>query len=936
MRPETRAPLAWAVATLLAAAPAASAASLPPWFDFRTLSTERVAVHFHQGLERLARQAASLAAEILEAHEARYGVRVPRLNLVLCDPDDDPNGFATPLPYPLVQIRVAAPDGTDEFGNYEGWLRLVLTHELAHVVHLEPARGLPGLGRTLLGRAPFLFPNALTPAWMLEGLATYEETEGTGFGRGRNPDSRMVLRMAALEGRFPSEDVPATFPDDWPSGLAPYLFGEAFLRDLSVRFGRETLPALARTHSGWVLPFLDELTSARVTGATFHTRWKEWRKAAQLGFEDEAAGIAARGITPSRAVTSRGVSQTGPRLSPDGRWIAYTSRTLTRFGAIRLVRPDGSGDYRLTDRAGGTGLAWTPDGRRLIYDEPEAYRLFAVYSDLKAVDVASGRVRRLSSGLRAHDPDVSPDGKRLVFVRRVEDRSEVWTLELEGGALHPLTESGPGTQWSGPRFSPDGARVAAARWSEGGWLDLFLIDAESGALTRLTEDRARDMEPEWTPDGGHLVFRSDRDGVSNLYALRLDDRALLRVGNVLGGAFHPSLGRDGRQLAFADYSSRGLDVRIMDLALAGLPPADPYRDDHPAPRPLPAPFEGEPQAYRPLAAMLPRFWTPYVAFPSGETQLGAVTGGNDPLFRHLWGADLRWGSTTRRASAAAFYQYDRFRPTLLLTASDSSEPDGAGALRTQEVGLQADLPLVRSFRWSQSASLAWRFKRQAVLEQPDTRLDLGGLEVAWAISSVRRYPYSISPAEGWRLRLAALKEDPALGSDVSLAKLTGDLRTYQRLFGESDALAVRLGGGVTFGRASFTRSFAVGGFPQNDLFDVVRANLGVLRGYPDYAFTGRNFAVANLEYRFPLAHPQRGYRLLPAFVRHLHGSVFADAGHAWTGSFRLQDVKTGAGAALGVDFVLGHGLPLTATAGLAYGFAEQGSTRSYFRMGLAF
>ena len=47
------------------------------------------------------------------------------------------------------------------------------------------------------------------------------------------------------------------------------------------------------------------------------------------------------------------------------------------------------------------------------------------------------------------------------------------------------------------------------------------------------------MAPVLTPDGAAVVFRSDRDGVSNLYALRLADRALLRVTNVVGGAFFP-------------------------------------------------------------------------------------------------------------------------------------------------------------------------------------------------------------------------------------------------------------------------------------------------------------------------------------------------------------------------------------------------------------
>ena len=76
----------------------AQAASFPPSYRFRTLKTARVSVHFHQGLEAMARQAATLATEILEHYEARYGRRVSRVQIVLADNEDDPNGFATPLP----------------------------------------------------------------------------------------------------------------------------------------------------------------------------------------------------------------------------------------------------------------------------------------------------------------------------------------------------------------------------------------------------------------------------------------------------------------------------------------------------------------------------------------------------------------------------------------------------------------------------------------------------------------------------------------------------------------------------------------------------------------------------------------------------------------------------------------------------------------------
>jgi hypothetical protein len=330
---------------LLGLATGAGAASFPTELKFRTVETSRVVVHYHQGLEETARLAASMATEILERHEARYKIHVgPKVHIVLADNQDSPNGFATPIPYPLVNIRAVAPDGSDDFGNYEGWLRFVLTHELAHIVHLEPAAGLSGFGRKILGRAPFLFYNALTPTWMIEGLATYEETEGTSFGRGRNSDSRMVLRMAALEDDFPHEDEPVLGLDRWPAGLASYLAGEAFLRDLTSRSGKDTLPRLAHDNVRHPIPYLDELTASHVTGSSFHTWWREWSFESKARFREEAKALEAQGLTPSRALTARGIRQNEPRFSPDGRTVAYTSRTTTRFTAIRLVGADGKGD----------------------------------------------------------------------------------------------------------------------------------------------------------------------------------------------------------------------------------------------------------------------------------------------------------------------------------------------------------------------------------------------------------------------------------------------------------------------------------------------------------------------------------------------------------------------------------------------------------------
>jgi outer membrane protein assembly factor BamA len=406
---------------------------------------------------------------------------------------------------------------------------------------------------------------------------------------------------------------------------------------------------------------------------------------------------------------------------------------------------------------------------------------------------------------------------------------------------------------------------------------------------------------------------------------------------LIGGAFAPDVSPDGGTVAFSSYRAAGYDVHVMPLDLAAASAAAPFVDLHPPSRPTAAEYDGVDRPYRPLGALKPRFWTPY--FEGGdEFKLGAATGGADPLFRHVYGTALEHGFETGRFGFHGFYQYDRWLPTLLLSYDDTSDPAGADAVsRGRELHLQATVPLQRSLRRTQSLSVGWRRSRDTIEETTTpSSLDFGGIETAWSMTTVRQFPYSVSPAEGVRIRVAYLKEAEALGSDVSVGKATADLRGYRRVFTDNDTLALRVGAGTTFGQPSFERSYAVGGFPDGSLFDVVQTNHSVLRGYEQDAFRGRRFAHANAEYRIPLGHPQRGWRTLPFFLRHVHAAVFADAANAWSGSFQLDRVKVGAGAALGVDFSAGPSLAFTLTAGLAHGFSDSESVRTYFRTGLSF
>jgi hypothetical protein len=929
--------LAAALLGALLLPPPARGAAFPPGLHFKTVETSRVVVSFHEGLEGYARRAAAMATEILEAHEARYGRKLKsRLQLVISDVQDDPNGFTTPFPYPLVSIRASCPDGSESFGNYESWMRLLLTHELAHSVHLEEGHSKVGAARKVFGRAPFLFPNLLTPTWMIEGLATFEETRGTAFGRGRSSDVQMVIRMAALEGRFPGEDQAVAPFDRWPLGDTAYFFGEGFLEYLSERFGDDTLPRLAEVHSGRLFPYLDELTAARVTGLPFFALWKDWAALEAVSATRVAEAVRARGVTESEPLTTRGIRQSGPRFSPDGTLVAYTSSTLTRFPKIRLVRRDGSSDRALVDRNGGTGLSWTPDGKGIVYDEPDVVRFFAVHYDLKLVDVATGKVRALTHGARARFPDVSHDGKSVVYVRLRAEGSELAVLDLATLESRDVTKSADGTMWGSPHFSPSGERIAASRYLPGGLLDIVTVDPGTGDVQELTHDRARDVEPVFTPDGARIVFRSDRDGISNLYAVPAEGGDLVRLTNVIGGAFDPDVSPEGAAIAFSRYSSLGYDVEVMPLG-EGLGPPPPFVDAFPAPREEPPPVDSPVRPYRPLPLLLPRYWTPYAVSATGEWRFGVVTGGQDPLGQNAYALEVLRGTSTGREDVVGVYQYDRFYPTLVVAGQDVSDPEAGGAiLHSREVDATVVFPVTRSLRLGQSLSLAYKRRRETLedVTRPAT-LDLGGVEIDYDLGSAKLYPLSISPVDGWLVHAGYLKEEPSLGGTASLGKLIFDGRGYLRV-GDDQVVAVRGGLGATFGSPRFVQSFAVGGFPEGSLADVIDTNFTVLRGYPDDAFQGRSFVHMNAEYRFPLLFPEHGYRSSPVFLRHLHGAVFADAANAWVGPFRAADLRTALGAAVGFDAALSQAYPLSVTLGVARGFSIYGETRFYARLGLSF
>src|SRR5262245_50521715 len=109
--------------------PARAATRYDPRLTFRTISTARFDIHFHQGEEALARRLARIAEDVATQLARELGRPAGRVHVVVVAQGDLSNGWATPVPYNLIEITAVPPPGGSTIGNTEDWLRLVFSHE---------------------------------------------------------------------------------------------------------------------------------------------------------------------------------------------------------------------------------------------------------------------------------------------------------------------------------------------------------------------------------------------------------------------------------------------------------------------------------------------------------------------------------------------------------------------------------------------------------------------------------------------------------------------------------------------------------------------------------------------------------------------------------------------------------------------------------------
>ncbi len=629
-----------------------------------------------------------------------------RVTVLVDDPGNVSNGSMNPGP--LLYMWPTPPNPRSMIGENRGWGEILAVHEFAHAAHLtRPSRN--PVGRLIESVIPLPVTDIMrkTPRWAIEGYATYIEGRLTGSGRPHGVWRPAVLRTWALEGQLPTYGQ-VSGGSGFYGGSMAYLVGSAYLEWLvEGEDGDETLlPNVWRRLTARQKRSFDGAFTG-VFGAPPAELYGHFTvDVTERALAVEDAVAAAGGAVDGELFQRLSWYVGDPAVSPDGARLAI--RLDSRNGPSRLVvmattpdtlptkareryeeifeadpadvepvrrRPRSqSPKATLLPTLGQSyrAPAWMPDGQGILVIRNDVEENGRLRPDLFLWRWDDGGLRRITRGAAIREAAPAPDGTWAVGLRCLHAACDIVRIELDDGAVTPLTRTDPLRPYYHPRVSPDGRTIVASVQRDGAWRLVAMNADGSGERVIGPDDGAARFDAEFLADG-RLVLTSTLGGIHDIELLDPATGEMTPVTRVVGSAVAPTAGlQDASDLFFLSLHSRGWDLRRVPI---DAPPAAPVVLTDPTLSPaatvpvaaadtFPAAALGPVRAYGlgPRARiLLPMAYTG----PAGYSA-GLALGGTDPIGRFSWQLQGMLGTDRSPTGGALRLRYRGLRPTIHL------------------------------------------------------------------------------------------------------------------------------------------------------------------------------------------------------------------------------------------------------------------------------
>ncbi len=276
----------------------------------------------------------------------------------------------------------------------------------------------------------------------------------------------------------------------------------------------------------------------------------DWADASSVLVSDKAAVCRILVATGERMQLTTPVAATEedsePRISPDGKWIAFIRASAPDTQQLMLLSLQGSALKAIGPKQSRySGLAWTPDSNAII----ASMELPSSSRSLWEIPITGGESRTIPiEGYSATHPSVARQTGALAFSARQTD-TNLWAINpSSSNAKAPLTTAAELD--TSPQLSPDGKRLLW-RSSRSGVSELWLAPSDGSNPQQLTRlGNPGTGSPQWSPDGKQVIFDSRVQGNADIFTISIDGSNPNRLSNTKSNEILPSFSRKADAIYF--------------------------------------------------------------------------------------------------------------------------------------------------------------------------------------------------------------------------------------------------------------------------------------------------------------------------------------------------------------------------------------------------
>jgi Tol biopolymer transport system component/DNA-binding winged helix-turn-helix (wHTH) protein len=230
-----------------------------------------------------------------------------------------------------------------------------------------------------------------------------------------------------------------------------------------------------------------------------------------------------------------------PAFSPDGQWIAFSCFLDVSYDIHVLPAKGGTSKALIRVKfSSPSPIAWSADSKRIVYSEQ--WNLFEISSN-------GGKPQQLMFAHDAFQPAISARGERLAYSQG-KININLWQADLRRRGRTSTTLLFPTSRDNlQPDISPDGKRIVFASVRSGS-LEIWVSNLDGSDAVKLSDFHSHTGTPRWSPDGQRIVFDSRVSGEAGLYLVDPNTALPKRIATNGFVASVPSWSTDGKWIYF--------------------------------------------------------------------------------------------------------------------------------------------------------------------------------------------------------------------------------------------------------------------------------------------------------------------------------------------------------------------------------------------------